>query len=628
MMHKTIAVIGHVDHGKTALVKALTGVETDTLAEERARGLTISLGFAHRETERGWLHFIDAPGHADFVRTTAAGLSGVDGVLLAVSCTDGIQAQTREHLRLAHCLGIRQVIVALTKADLADEEGVARTRAEIETELRAYSLEPLAIVASSSLSGMGSDALGYALERFLDMPQQRVRLPGFYLPVDRIFTAPGVGTVVTGTLIGGEIARDEAATIAPNGTTTSVRGLQVADTDQSSAAPGSRVAVNLRGVETSALRKGSVVYAPNAGFELSPRFDVALDAADKDGLQLKHMDQVMVMLGTAYEPARVRMYTTDVNAGGAVLAQLAFSRPQVGYARQRIVLRNPAAAQIICGGAVIDPVAPTVRRNKDAHQAVLRAALEGTPDAIANALADRDKGVVSLPELARLSGLAPDQFTPLTKASFELGKAGFALRTSDIERASDAFLTALAAQHAARPLRPHHPIDAVRAALGRRPEALLEQAEHRLIDTGHVITLEASVALASHDPLAKMSAEESAALASLEQQLQSLALRPGSRLDAKSATPEQDDMIELLIADGKLIRLYNHALNQQVLLHASAIDLARETLQQAFPSGARFTTGEARSALKTNRKIIVPLLEFLDADGATKREGDVRYVTD
>lgn len=628
MMHKTIAVIGHVDHGKTALVKALTGVETDTLAEERARGLTISLGFAHRETERGWLHFIDAPGHADFVRTTAAGLSGVDGVLLAVSAPDGVQAQTREHLRLAHCLGIRQVIVALTKADLANDEMVARTQAEIETELSAYSLEPLAIVACCSLSGMGSDSLGHALERFLDRPQQRVRLPGFYLPVDRVFTAPGVGTVVTGTLIGGAIMRDDAATIAPDGTMTSVRGLQVAGTDQTSAAPGSRVAVNVRGVETSALRKGAVVYAPNAGFAPSPRFDVALDAADKNGLHLKHMDEIMVMLGTAYEPARVRLYTADVGAGEAVLAQLEFSRPQVGYAGQRFILRNPAAGQIICGGAVIDPVAPTVRRNKAAHQAILRAAHQGTPDAIANALADRDKGVVSLPELARLSALDSDQITPLIKASFELGKAGFALRRSDIERACEALLTALAAQHKARPLRPHHPIDLIRAALGRLPGALREQAERRLLDTGHITGDEGDVALASHDPLAEMTPEQGAALTDIEQQLQTLALRPGPRLDSKSTTPEQDDMIELLIAKGKLIRLYNHALNQQVLLHASTIQLARETLQQAFPSGVPFTTGEARSALNTNRKIIVPLLEFLDADGTTQRDGDVRYLAD
>ncbi|NQY97961.1 MAG: selenocysteine-specific translation elongation factor [Henriciella sp.] len=626
-MHKTIAVIGHVDHGKTALVKALTGVEMDTLAEERARGLTITLGFAHRETERGWLHFIDAPGHSDFVRTTAAGLSGVDGVLLAVSCTDGIQAQTREHLRLAHCLGIRQIIVALTKADLAADVVVVRTRAEIESELNAYSIEPVAIVASSSLTGKGSDSLGQALERFLDLPQHRVRLPGFYLPVDRVFTAPGVGTVVTGTLIGGEIAREDAAAIAPNGPATSVRSLQVAGTDQTSATPGSRVAVNLRGLETSALRKGSVVYAPNAGFEPSNRFDVALDAADKDGLHLKHMDEVMVMLGTAYEPARVRFHTPDVAAGETVLAQLAFNRPQVGYTGQRLVLRNPAAAQIICGGAIIDSVASPGRRNKDAHQAVLRAALEGAPDAIANALADRDKGVVSLPELARLSGLNPDQITPLLKASFELGKAGLALRTSDIERTCKAFLTALAAQHEARPLRPHHPIDAFRTALGRLPKALVEQAERRLLDAGQVIADETGVALASHDPLAHITQEQAAALADLEQQLQTLALRPGSRLDPKSTSPEQDDMIELLMATGKVIRLYNHALNQQVLLHVSAIQLARETLQQAFPGNAHFTTGEARSALKTNRKIIVPLLEFLDAEGTTKREGDVRYIT-
>jgi selenocysteine-specific elongation factor len=627
MKHKTIAVIGHVDHGKTSLVKALTGVDTDTLAEERERGLSISLGFAHRDLPGGKLHLVDAPGHADFVRTTASGLSGIDTVLLALSAADGVQAQTREHLQIARALGVRHVLVALTKADLVGEEDIQRARAEIETLLMAQGLVPVEIVACSSRAQDGIDSLVSALDRALNLPEKRSDLPGFFLPIDRVFTAVGAGTIVTGTLIGHALAADAAARVEPEGRATSIRSVQIAGAATELAPPGARVAVGLRGVDKASIHKGSVICAPGC-FIPSRVFDVCLNRASMTDPAPNHMDQVMVMLGTAYEPARVRLLAKPSTSDEDLLVQLAFDRPQVGFRGQRFVLRNPAAAQTLCGGTIIDPAARLVPRNKPLHLAVLRAAAAGDAGALAHALADRDQGAVSIRELARLCGQASDALTRPLADAFELASPEHAFRKSDIKRVAEGYVAALAALHEARPIRPHHPVKAIQAALPHMPAALLRHVESGLLSSGRVRQHESALALTDHDPFADMTADQHAAYTDAEQRLRDLSVQPGQVFDPKSMTSEQADIIALMIAHGVAIRLFNHALKQHVLLHSEAIAAACAALQSAFPDGARFTTGEARNVLNTNRKIIVPLLEHFDARAITRRAGDTRHFPD
>ncbi|MCR9080366.1 MAG: selenocysteine-specific translation elongation factor [Hyphomonadaceae bacterium] len=625
MTDKTIAVIGHVDHGKTALVKALTGTDTDTLAEERARGLTIALGFAHFETPSGMLHLIDTPGHADFVRTTAAGLSGVEAVLLAVSAVEGIGAQTREHVKLARSMGLDTVIVALTKSDLADEATIDLHRDEIATFLSEIGFAEPQIVLCSAQNSTGIDALASALNSVFESPTPRPALPGFYLPVDRVFTSAGAGTIVTGTLIGASIETDSPAIIAPSGIDATVREIQVAGAPVVVAEAGSRVALNLRGVDRGSVHKGDVICAPDK-FAPSARFDVALRTLAGSRLPLRHMQQVMVMSGTAHIPARVRLYSEPSRHADTHFAQLVFMDPQVGYRGQRLIVRNPATAETLCGATIIDPVAQLIRRDKPLHLSVLEAANESDPEKVAHALADRGRGEVQLDDVARLIGAPNADLQTRLKTDFQIVDQSLALRKSDIEHTARDYLTALENLHKARPVRPHHPISAIRGSLRRVPSSLLDHVERSLAETGRLVMRETDVALPDHDPIAAMSDAQRAAYDEAAQRLTDIGLRPALVLDPDANSLQRDDIVELLIANGVAVRLFNHALKQHILLHSASINAARERLRGAFPDGKTFTTGEARATLQTNRKTIVPLLEYLDQSGVTQRDGDTRAI--
>nr|WP_070958973.1 selenocysteine-specific translation elongation factor [Hyphomonas sp. Mor2] len=623
MTDKTIAVIGHVDHGKTALVKALTGIETDTLAEERARGLTIQLGFARVATPSGYIHLIDTPGHADFVRTTAAGLSGVSTVLLVVSAVEGVKRQTHDYLHLARMLGIKNVISVLTKSDLAEARTIEDRRIEVEQLMKSVELSPSPILVTSARTTDGLSELKAVLQNHAGRCAEHPDLPGFFLPVDRVFSAPGAGTIVTGTLIGHSVSQDAAATILPAGLDATVRDIHVAGHSKRSSEAGSRVALNLRGVSTSQISRGDVVCAANT-FKASRCFDVFLTSKPDTSVDIEHMERVMVMWGTTHEAARVRLYPSSEK--GRQFVQLQFEHPQPGFRGQCFALRNPNTAKTIIGGKILDPEARLVRKNKPLHVAVLDAAQENDLTALADALANRDKGVIQLAELSRLIGKP----SPVIGASLPRGlrvlNPETVIREKDIEDAADAYLLSLADLHVARPLRPHHPTASVRARLKRRQTELFEQAERDLLRSERVVAVEGFVALAEHDPFAAMTPEQQDVYSDAIERLANMDLRPTHLFGSKEMTTEQADMIELMISERIAVRLYNHALKQSILLHQSVVTEALKVLSQHFPAGTTFTTGQAREILNTNRKTIVPLLEHFDLTEQTRRDGDMRII--
>lgn len=624
MTHRTIAVIGHVDHGKTSLVKALTGIETDTLKEEQARGLSIALGFASRNVPGGQLHFIDAPGHADFIRTTASGISGVDTVLLVISAADGIEPQTLEHVRLAHLFGVRHVIVALSKSDLVSDDIKA---AQIETAtklLSSFSFETSSITPCSSKTGRGMDALIEKLETASGLPVKSERPTDVYLPIDRVFTSPGAGTIVTGTLVGGVLRPDIAVRLEPTDQMTSVRGLQIASAQVASAPAGARVAVNLRNIDTRSVKKGQVLCAAGT-YQSSDRFDVSLD---EYGTGLKHMQQVMILLGTSAVPARLRLYRSESEGvpSASRFAQIELKSPLVAYTRQRFVIRNPASAETLTGGTILDPNARLITRSKDAHIDVLQAALAGDVEDIANALATRGQGSFELETLARLARRRVEELQDLLVGAYERNPDGVAFRCADISRLQTRYTDTLSALHMAHPCRPHISADQIHAALRPVSAPLLTRVEKRLREAEAIRHDERGVALASYDPLAAMSAEQSAAYRAAEARLLEIALHPAPVFAPDTETPEQSDLRDLLVWTGRAVPFYNHSLKQSFLLHTDAVTAARQTLAKAFPNETLFATGEARAALSTNRKTIVPLLEHFDQLGITKRNGNLRYI--
>ena len=627
MTHRTIAVIGHVDHGKTALVKTLTGVDTDTLIEEQARGLTIALGFANRTLPAGQLHFIDAPGHADFIRTTAAGISGADAVLLVVSAVEGVELQTLEHVKLAYHFGIRHVIVALTKSDLVTVD-ISASRADAVTKmLEPFSFESSSVTLCSSNTGDGIDALVERMERFAETPISHLRPPGIYLPIDRVFSAPGAGTIVTGTLVGGQLTTDTTVRLEPTGLTSSVRGLQIANSETEVAPAGARVAVNLRNVDAKSIRKGQVLCSADA-FLSSDRMDVAIEYDHDQGPALKHMQHVMVLLGTASMPARIRLYSTanEPHARARTFAQVEFKSPQIAYPGQRFVVRNPTSAKALTGGVVLDPNARLINRNKSAHLTVLDASLAQDVVAIADALATRDQGNIDLQALARLSRGSIDSLTSFLGEGFVRTATGLAFRTADVGSLQTQYITALTERHAARPCRSDIPKEEIFAALRRSPSALLTHVETNLLKDHAIRMTERSAALFKHEPTKLMTPDQLAAYQDAENRLRAMALRPAPVFDAENTTSEQYDLLDLLVWKGRAIRFHNHSLKQNFLLHTDTIDAARETLCESFSGAESFTTGDARAALNTNRKTIVPLLEYFDQLGVTRRNGNLRHL--
>lgn len=624
MTHRTIAVIGHVDHGKTALVKALTGIETDTLKEEQARGLSIALGFASRIAPNGQLHFIDAPGHADFIRTTASGISGVDAVLLVISATDGIQPQTLEHVKLAHLFGVRHVIIALSKSDLVSDDIKAAQIEMVTKLLTSFSFETSSITSCSSKTGNGMDELIEKLESVIGLPENGERPADVYLPIDRVFSLPGAGTIVTGTLVGGALIPDISVRLEPSGQMASVRGVQVASQQVAAAPAGARVAVNLRNIDAKSVKKGQVLCAAGA-FQNSDRFDVSLDYHDAG---LKHMQHVMILLGTSAAPARLRLHRSDSEGVRSVsqFAQIELTSPLIAYAGQRFAIRNPASAETLTGGIILDPNARLITRAKDAHIDVLEAALAGDAKEIANALTTRGQGSFELETLARLARQPVDELHDLLGDAFDQNPDGVVFRCTDISRLQRRYTETLSVLHAEHPCRPQFSVDQIHDALRPVSAPLLSRVEKSLRDTRSIRLDERGVALASHNPLAAMSTEQIAAYRAAETRLVEIALHPAPVFEPDTQTPEQSDLLDLLVWSGRAVPFYNHSLRQSFLFHIDSVAAAREALAKAFPGETSFTTGDARAALATNRKTIVPLLEHFDQFGVTKRNGNLRYI--
>lgn len=625
MTGRTIAVIGHVDHGKTALVKALTGIDTDRLAEEKTRGLSIALGFASLGPANDVCHLIDTPGHADFIQTTASGLSGADAVLLVVSAQDGIAVQTREYLRLAALFGIRQAVIAITKSDLVPDAHPNQHAAATETLLNEIGIQLVESISCSSKTGKGIPALKQALSR-IDRPSASSLQPSHaYLPIDRVFTVGGVGTVITGTLMGRRLEVASDLILSSKRETVTVRGLQVAGRPVETADPGHRVAVNLRGLDKADVQKGDVLSGIGSA-AISRFLDVVLVPGGDRAASLKHMEQVQVLIGTSALPARVRLLSRDVakRSEDHDFAQLELSEPYTSFSGQRAVIRRPARAETVAGALVLDPAGSKVQRKKSAHIAVLRAAMDGSLIDLATALARRDRGCVNLEELGRLAHLSVEELEPVLNPQFILAGETLAFDRTEVARLEDRFLLALDNAQAARPFRPAMPVVEIESAMSDVPRPLLGFLKKQLLDRDILVEREQSLARTDGIRIEERSVVSAARINAVESAIRARRLSSEKHPLGSEQDPDQADIEAWLAWHGRVLKLYNVGLNQTVLLHVDVVEAAKQTMWAAYGSGTAFTTGEARTLLDTNRKTIVPLLEHFDRLGLTLRIGDQR----
>ena len=623
MKTRCIVVIGHVDHGKTALVHALTGIETDRLPEEKKRGLSIASGFAYRAYPSGVIDFVDAPGHEDFIQAMIAGATGARSVLIVVSIMEGIGAQTLEHLGIAGLLGIKGGVIAVTKSDLLGPSEHAARLIDIRDALSSTPFANTALIPCSARTGDGLEALNDALEALLS---DETDVPGplqSFLPIDRVFSLPGRGTIVTGTLLGQDLSVDDAAVLQPTGRNVTIRGLQSRSEVRDHIQVGERIAANLRGVALTDITRGAVLCTGGA---VAPSIciDAQLDLLTTTSQALKHMQDVRVLFGTSCEVAQVRLFgagrIAPVQSG---FAQLRFKKPVVGFAGQRAILRRLSPPETIGGAVFLDPQATlTGSGDKDRAQ-VLTAVQLGDAGQIARALCKSNQGVANLHDIARLVRISPlDARLALGGAFEKLGPDLISPRIN-IDACKAGILNALTTYHTKYPIRMMAPRTAI--ANPDIPLVLLHHAEAALLASGHIRSQDDRFALNCHDPVAVLNDDQHRRMTEIESTFHQDQLTPPTQASLPQNQIDKD-LIQLLLETGRLVSLQNVSLNQTMVFHTDTLTAAAATLYSAFPSPQSFTTGQARTALATSRKIIVPILEHFDAQNVTIRTGDARQM--
>ncbi len=619
MTRLVLGVIGHVDHGKTALVRALTGMETDRLAEEQARGISIALGFAHLRIGDDEVDFIDMPGHERFVRTMVSGATGIDAVLLVADAREGVMPQTREHVDIASLLGVQRAVIAVTRIDQAEGAQVAETARAVAALAAGAGLRAGAPVACSAVTGEGLADVLAAITAELAHAQVRADEGAPWLPVDRAFSMSGHGTVVTGTLRGGVLASGDTVEIVPAGTPARIRALQVHGRRVAAAYPGCRVAVNLRGIEPSEVARGAALAAPGL---LGPSAWLSVQVrAVADAPALPNSARLRLLFGTEEVGVRLRLLDRDVlEAGDAAFAQLRCEAPVSVPARACLVLRTASPLRTVAGGAVLDPQASRARR----HATGVLARLDGLagaapPRIVMGELTQAGVVGASLPRLARLAGLGTAQ----TAAA--LADAG-ALLTRTGEAISRDALAVLLAQ-LARALA-GHPDGLARTALAGlvpgTPAALLDEAANRLLAAGTLARDGALLRVPRPDQDASRARGLAAQAARLEATLRAAGLTPP---DAASLAPDLATrrLLDQLVRAGIVIRAPDRVQKREILFHRDAIDQARRALAPLL-TGDGLLVADVGAALGISRKFSVPLLEHLDSVQFTRRVAERRVL--
>ena len=618
---------GHVDHGKTALVRALTGVDTDRLPEEKARGITIDLGFAElADLGDVQVGVVDVPGHEDFVRTMVAGASGMDLALLVVAADEGVMPQTREHLDIIRLLAVPEMVVALTKVDAVDPEWAGLVADEVRELLAETPYAHAPVVETSARTGSGLDALRKELAAAATRARRRPASDLARLPVDRVFTVAGRGTVVTGTLWSGTLSAGRTVRLLPGGAAARIRSLQVHGRDVDAAEAGHRTAVALAGIERQEVRRGTVVVdAP--GWEPTWMLTTLVDVLPS-ARPLEHGQRVRVHLGTAELLARCAVLQGDaVLPGGSGWVQLRLEEPTVARAGDRVVLRTYSPLSTLGGGRVAEPLPPKRRRLNQAEARTLLSVLEGSPDDAALGVLDMAgwAGVPTeaLPTRAAIPPGAVTAALDALRARGTLVGKGLAFSPGVAEEASTLAMDALQRGHDEEPLRPSVPLERIRSALP--PWAAKELSDlvvARLQNEGALELAEGGARRPGFLPSPTPDQEQaSAALKDVYDQ-------------AGLAAPFLDDLPATLRDRGDLGQLLRflerqgvlRTVDEKLLVSASALDAAARAVTERLGGRADLGPADFREVLDVSRKHLMPLLAYLDGLGVTVRRGPARDV--
>ena len=627
-----VGTAGHIDHGKTALVKALTGVDADRLKEEKARGITIDLGFAYLPHGNGdrVIGFVDVPGHERFVHTMLAGASGIDFALLVVAADDGIMPQTREHLAILDLLGVSRGVVALSKADLADAERIAALTAELHELLSDTALGEAEVLPVSAHTGQGMEALKAALAYAEAATAEPGERGAFRLAVDRCFTLPGAGTVVTGTVLSGAVAVGDQVVVSPSGLPARVRSIHAQNRPAERGRTGQRCALNLAGREISkdAVARGDMVLAP------------ALHApTDRIDAQFRVLSGEPRPIGTWF-PARLHHASAEVGVrlvplgdpiepGGGGLVQLVLDRPIAAAVGDRFILRDVSAQRTIGGGRFLDLRAPARKRRTPERMVQLAAMSEREPARAFARLLETAPFQVELNGFARDHALAPAEAEALASEAVVVEAEGIRLALSQDGWSS--FRHSLLAE-----LARYHEENSDQQGIGRErlrllveprlPAAVFRPALERLARAGEIVLEGAFLRLPGHEVRLDPADEDLFAR-----------IAPLLGGEARFRPPRVRDIAGLLgVAEPEVRRLLKACarlgrVDQIAHDHFFARATTAEMVEIARDVAARSEVGEITAALfrdrmDNGRKVAIQILDFLDRQGVTLRRGDLRRI--
>jgi selenocysteine-specific elongation factor len=606
-----VGTAGHIDHGKSTLITALTGIDPDRLAEEKRRGMTIDLGFAHMVLPSGReIGIVDVPGHARFMRNMLAGAQGLDAVLLVVAADEGVMPQTREHLEIVDLLEVRRGIVVLSKADLVDEAWLELVIAEVHETIESTALASASVMPVSALTGQGLSELTAALDLLLDGAEPRLDVGRPRLPIDRVFTMSGFGTVVTGTLVDGRLSAGDELEVVPSGRLVRVRGLQRHNRSVEAAFPGNRVAVNVAGVEKSELARGDVLSSPHS-LESTRRIDAHVRVLASAPRALRHRAELLLHTGTAEVGCRVIVLAGDaIEPGGEAWIQLYLDRAIAAGNHDRFVLRVPSPPLTIAGGRFVD-VAP---RKHPRHDQAVSESLDrrAAGDVLQQELRKYPRGV-SLAALLKAT-MAPQSDLDGLDAR-HVGDWLFATEAWNVlaQRA----ITEVAAYHVAHPLRQGMAREELRSRL-RLPPTAFPAALSSLVAEGMLEEGDGAVSTPGHH----VAVDEIDGPASrLLELLGDSPFAPPSLQDAMQRTGATAEVVRALAQRGDIVRL-----SDDIAFTRDAYSKAVDLVKELIAATGSVTVAQLRDRMGASRRPVLALLEHLDAEKLTRRVGDQRVL--
>ena len=633
-----VGTAGHIDHGKTALIRALTGVDADRLKEEKERGITIDLGFADLTIGEIHFGFVDVPGHERFVRNMLAGAHGIDLVMLVVAADEGLMPQTREHFEICRLLEIRSGLVVINKVDLVEEDFLELVEAEVAEYVAGSFLEGAPVIRVSSRIGTGIEQLKQTLVRLAKGVTPRDEAAVARLPIDRAFTIKGFGSVVTGTLIAGSIrVGDELELLPSDGRSARVRNLQVHGQPTTLACAGERTAINLQGIDLAEIERGQVL-APAGRLRAVSLFDVRLRLLASAGRPLRTRSRVHLHLGTAESLARVVLLgQTELTPGQDCFAQLRLESPLGGLPGDHFIIRGHSPIVTIGGGTIIDAT-PLKHRLRDHAPAITALELLDKADPVERiALLVEMAGAAGLAqaELAARSG-APDSLIDQAAESLVRSRRLVAVTSQPWLLVSRLAFDQLAKEVRSL-LKSFHQRAPLEAGIGREevrervfsavPTGVFRTVINHLVERQELVAEKDLLRLATHR--IALSAEEQAARDRLAQlfaesglqplSLEEAVLRAGADSGIDQARAQR--FAQMLINNGELVRV------AELVFHRRALEGLREILQRHKEShGPKLDVAIFKELTGVTRKYAIPLLEYLDRQRVTRRNGDVREI--